>query len=148
MNSFTKIWIQIYRKVIIVRIKRGRIKDRKKLALFLYVNHRIRYFIFFYWLKAYILPRLQINIQCSETGMFIPDSGIFPSRIPNLESRIQKRRGKNWSEIPQLNKPIQKVDININKIYNYLIFWTGTEKVSSQWTKNFSTGTAFLTQNF
>jgi hypothetical protein len=49
----------------------------------------------------------------------------FPTRIPNLKSRIQhkKEKGKNESEIPQLNKPIQKVDINFKKyiiILNFL----------------------------
>jgi hypothetical protein len=34
------------------------------------------------------------EIQCCGSGMFIPDPDFYPSRIPDLGSRIQKQQQK------------------------------------------------------
>ncbi len=40
-----------------------------------------------------------VLMQCGGSGMFIPDPDFYPSRIPDLGSRIQKQQQKIGEKI-------------------------------------------------
>ncbi len=98
-------------------------------------------FWIYYLLSRFMIGTLPIVImvsykQCCGSGMFIPDPGSWFLSIPGLGSRIQEQQqeregGKNSCH----TFFVAQISQNCKLFY----FWTGKEKLFSQFTKNYST---------
>ncbi len=74
--------------------------------------------------------------QCCGSGMFITDPDIYPSRIPDLGSRIQQQQQKSREQNVLLSYLFLA---QISQNFNLFYFLTGKEKNLSQFTKNYGT---------